>query len=205
MAGIARLDPFYPVVDSADWVERLAGVGVRLVQLRIKKRTRQCIRSEVDRALATCRRTGMQLVVNDHWQIALDAGADFIHLGQGDLDGADLDAIHRRGARLGISTHDEAELGRALRVRPAYVALGPVYRTTLKVMPWAPQGLARVTAWKRRIAPLPLVAIGGITLARAAECHAAGADVLAMVSDITRHAQPIAQARRWLAATRQYL
>ena len=108
----------------------------------------------------------MQLIVNDYWRLALAAGCDFVHLGQADLEGADLQALRRAGVRVGVSTHDEAELERALGLAPDYVALGPIYHTTLKVMPWAPQGLQRIGVWKRRIGALPLVAIGGVTLER---------------------------------------
>jgi thiamine-phosphate pyrophosphorylase len=190
----------YPIVDSADWVRRLAPLGVRLVQLRMKDRAPAQLAHEIAAALALCRAAGMQLVVNDHWQQALELGCDFVHLGQGDLEGADLGALRRAGVRLGVSTHDEAELERALSLAPDYVALGPVYHTTLKVMPWAPQGLARVAEWKRRVGALPLIAIGGITLARLPEVFAAGADVAAVVSDIVAAADPEAQARRWLRA-----
>ena len=100
--------------------------------------------------------------------------------------------------RLGISTHDEHELERALALAPDYVALGPIYHTTLKVMPWAPQGLARLGQWKRRVGALPLVAIGGVTLARLPEVFAAGADVAAVVSDILGAQDPPARARQWL-------
>ena len=142
---------------------------------------------------------GIQLVVNDYWQQALDLGCDFVHLGQEDLAAADVTALRRAGVRLGVSTHDEAELERALAMQPDYIALGPVYHTTLKVMPWQPQGLARVGEWKRRIGALPLVAIGGITVARLPEVFAAGADVAAVVSDIVAATDPEGQARRWLS------
>lgn len=199
---MSRLDPFYPVVDSAAWVQRLLPLGVKLVQLRIKEAPSPRLRAQIDDALAACRAHGAQLVVNDHWQLALEAGTDFVHLGQEDLDEADLSALRRRGLRIGISTHDEAELERALALAPDYVALGPVYPTTLKVMPWAPQGLGRLRQWKQAVDALPLVAIGGITLERAAGCFAAGADCVAMVSDITGHPQPEARTRAWLRATR---
>ena len=199
---MSRLDPFYPVVDSAAWVQRLLPLGVKLVQLRIKDATQAQLQTEIHAALAACRAHAAQLVVNDHWQLALDAGADFVHLGQEDLDGADLPALRRRGVRLGLSTHSDAELERALAQAPDYIALGPVYPTTLKRMPWPPQGLPRIGEWKRRIGPLPLVAIGGITLQRAQGCFDAGADAVAMVSDITRHKDPDARTRDWLRATR---
>ena len=199
---IWRLDPFYPVVDSVDWVERLVRQGTKLVQLRIKDRDDETVMPAIRAALATCRTHGADLVVNDYWRAAIAAGADFLHLGQGDLDTADLAAIRSAGLKLGISTHDHAELARALACGPDYVALGPIYPTTLKVMPFAPQGLERIGEWKKLIGKLPLVAIGGITLERAAGCLAAGADATAMVSDVTRHPDPDARIQAWLTATR---
>ncbi len=195
-----NLPRVYPIVDSAAWVQRLAPLGVRLVQLRIKDAPPALLRAEIRAARAHCGARGMQLVVNDYWQLALEEGCDFVHLGQGDLAGADLAALRRAGVRLGISTHDHAELERALALTPDYVALGPVYPTLLKVMPWAPQGLTRVSEWKRRIGALPLVAIGGLTAERLAGVFAAGADVAAVVTDIVRHAQPETRTREWLAA-----
>lgn len=189
----------YPIVDSAAWVERLAPSGVRLLQLRMKERPQVWLAAEIARARARCEAHGIQLVVNDYWQLALDAGCDYVHLGQGDLDQADMPALRRAGVRVGISTHDEAELERALALAPEYVALGPIYPTTLKVMPWAPQGLSRIAEWKRHLGEVALVAIGGVTLARLADVLAAGADVAAVVSDIVAAADPPARTREWLA------
>jgi thiamine-phosphate pyrophosphorylase len=195
-----NLPRVYPIIDRAAWVQRLAPAGVRLLQLRIKERPLAWAAEEIRQALLLCRAHGIQLIVNDYWQLALEAGCDFVHLGQGDLDTADLAALRRGEVRLGVSTHDEAELERALALRPDYVALGPIYPTTLKVMPFAPQGLARIGEWKRRIGDLPLVAIGGVTLARLPEVLSAGADVAAVVSDILAAADPGTQARRWVEA-----
>ncbi|WP_448954498.1 thiamine phosphate synthase [Labrys neptuniae] len=199
---IWQLDPFYPVVDSVEWVERLVRQGTKLIQLRIKERDDETALPDISAALAICRAHGADLVVNDYWRAAIAAGADWLHLGQSDLDTADLAAIRAAGLKLGISTHDHAELARALACEPDYVALGPIYPTTLKVMPFAPQGVERIGEWKRAIGGLPLIAIGGITLERAPACLAAGADVIAMVSDITRHPEPDARTQAWLAATR---
>ncbi|MEO7067644.1 MAG: thiamine phosphate synthase [Rhodanobacter sp.] len=198
---MSHFPSFYPVVDSAGWVRFLAPLGVKLVQLRIKTLAPELIRHEVRAALAICHSQHVQLAVNDHWQIALDEGADFIHLGQQDVVDADLKAIRARGVKLGISTHDHAELDTALALAPDYVALGPIYPTTLKKMPWSPQGLSRLSEWKRLVGKLPLVAIGGITLERATGCFDAGADCVAMVSDVTRHADPAARVTDWVAAT----
>ena len=193
-----KLPRVYPIVDSAAWVARLASLGVRLVQLRIKQQPPAVVCAEIAAARACCLAAGAQLIVNDYWQAALEAGCDFVHLGQGDLDGADLVALRRAGVRLGISTHDESELERALGLAPDYVALGPIYPTLLKVMPWAPQGLARIGVWKRRVGALPLVAIGGVTLERLPHVLAAGADVAAVVTDIVRAAQPEERMQQWL-------
>ena len=197
------LDPFYPIVDSASWVGRLVAVGARLIQLRVKDRAEQEVRAETRAGLAVCAQGRAQLVVNDYWEIALDEGADFIHLGQGDLDGADMKRIRGRGLRVGISTHDHAELDRALALDPDYVALGPIYPTILKAMAFAPQGLARIGEWRRLVGQRPLVAIGGVTLERAPLCLAAGADCAAVVTDITLNADPEGRAKAWLAATRR--
>jgi thiamine-phosphate pyrophosphorylase len=188
----------YPIVDSADWVRRLASSGVRVVQLRIKDAAPAQLRAEIRRAREACAAAAMQLVVNDHWQLALDEGCDFVHLGQADLDNADVAALRRGGVRLGVSTHADGELERALRLQPDYVALGPIYPTLLKVMPWAPQGLARITEWKARVGVVPLVAIGGLTLERLPGVFAAGADAAAVVTDIVRNPNPEARARAWL-------
>jgi thiamine-phosphate pyrophosphorylase len=199
---LSGLDRFYPIVDSAAWVGRLVGAGARLIQLRIKDRPEPQISSEIREALAICRKAGAQLVVNDYWRLAIEFIADYVHLGQGDLGGADMKAIRAAGISVGISTHDEAELQRALALRPDYVALGPIYPTILKAMAFAPQGLPRVGEWKRRVGALPLVAIGGLNVERGKACLAAGADIVSVVTDITLNPDPEGRTREWIAATR---
>ncbi|HBB81823.1 MAG TPA: thiamine phosphate synthase [Sulfitobacter sp.] len=195
------LPRFYPVFDSAAWVARAVPLGVRLVQLRIKDAPEEVWRSEITTALDLCRQHSAQLVVNDHWEMAIELGADWLHLGQEDLDVADIPAIRRAGLKLGLSTHDHAELDRALALAPNYIALGPVYPTILKKMKWTEQGLDRLTEWKARIGDIPLCAIGGMSVARAPGAFAAGADTVAAVTDITLHANPEARMREWLEVT----
>ena len=196
------LDRFYPIFDDVSWLARMLPLGVRLVQLRLKDRSEADLRQQIAQARDLCRLHGAVLVVNDHWQLAIETGCDFLHLGQEDLDTADLPAIRRAGLRLGISTHDHAELDRALALAPDYIALGPVYPTILKQMKWQQQGLERLTEWKRLVGDIPLVAIGGMSVARAAGAFAAGADIVAAVTDITLNPDPEARATEWLGATR---
>lgn len=196
-----KLDPFYLIVDSADWIARLVPLGVKLVQLRVKDRSEADLRHEIRRALAICAEHRCQLIVNDYWQLAIEEGCDFVHLGQEDLETADLAAIRAAGVKLGLSTHDEAELQTALAAQPDYVALGPVYATILKQMKWAPQGLPRLRAWRSEIGDLPLVAIGGLNIDRIDGVFAHGADSAAVVTDITRNADPEQRTRQWLTAT----
>jgi thiamine-phosphate pyrophosphorylase len=195
-----ELPRVYPIVPHAQWVGRLLPLGVRLVQLRVKDRPTQEIHGEIRTAKDLCARAGAQLVVNDFWQLALAEECDFVHLGQGDLDTADVAGLRRAGVRIGISTHDHAELERALSLAPDYIALGPVYPTLLKVMPWPPRGLERVTEWKRQIGAIPLVAIGGLTVARLQGVFAAGADAAAVVTDIVGSSDPESRTREWIAA-----
>jgi thiamine-phosphate pyrophosphorylase len=194
-----ELPRVYPIVDSAVWVRRLLAVGVRMLQLRIKERSAAELRDEIREARGLCERIGAQLIVNDYWELAVAEGCDFVHLGQGDLDTADVPALRQAGVRIGVSTHSHEELERALALAPDYVALGPVYPTVLKVMPWAPQGLERITEWKRRVGDIPLVAIGGLTVERLPGVFGAGADVAAVVNDIVSNKDPEARAREWLA------
>ncbi|WP_444666259.1 thiamine phosphate synthase [Cereibacter changlensis] len=194
------LPRFYPIFDSADWLARALPLGVKLVQLRVKDHPEAETRAEIRTGLALARKHGAALVVNDHWRIAIEEGADWLHLGQEDLDTADLPAIRRAKLRLGVSTHDEAELARALALKPDYVALGPVYPTILKQMKWHQQGLERLSEWKAKIGAIPLIAIGGMSVERAAGAFAAGADVVSAVTDITLHTDPEARMRAWLAA-----
>ncbi len=199
-----KLDPFYLIVDSADWIERLVPLGVKLVQLRKKDGTEAELRAEIRRAKAICADHACQLIVNDHWRLAIDEGCDFVHLGQEDLVIADLPAIRAAGLKLGLSTHDGAELATALAASPDYVALGPVWPTILKTMKWAPQGLDRLRDWKARIGDLPLVGIGGINIDRIDDVFAHGANSAAVVTDITLNTDPEARVRQWIEKTAQW-
>ncbi|QOL12959.1 thiamine phosphate synthase [Dickeya dianthicola] len=190
----ARLG-LYPVVDSVEWIERLLGAGVHTIQLRIKDQPADQAEPDIIRAIALGRRYQARLFINDYWQLAVKHQAYGVHLGQEDLDTASLGAIHAAGLRLGVSTHDTAELARAVAISPSYIALGHIFPTQTKTMPSAPQGLVELA---RHIHALdgrfPTVAIGGISIDRAPAVLETGVGGIAVVSAIT-------QAADWRAAT----
>ncbi len=196
---------FYPVVPTAHWVQRLLGWGVRTLQLRIKvaDHSPADIALQVRAAVEAGRKVpGAQVFINDHWQLALAAGAYGVHLGQEDLDTADIEALRSAGLRLGLSTHTPAELARAHAVQPSYLAIGPIYPTTLKVMPYEPVGLERLKLWLPQAAPYPVVAIGGISLERMPGVLACGVDGVAVVGAVTLAADPRLAALVGLKAAR---
>lgn len=197
-----RLDRFYPIFDSAEWMERLVPLGIKLVQLRIKEGSEAEMRAHIRRSQSVCEANDCVLVINDHWQLAIEEGCTFVHLGQEDLDSADVAAIRAAGLRFGLSTHDKAELARAMDHAPDYVALGPIYPTILKKMKWHEQGLERLTTWRDLVGRTPLVAIGGMSVERAKGAFEAGADIVSAVTDITLNEDPEARIRDWLAVTR---
>ncbi|WP_158781644.1 thiamine phosphate synthase [Pantoea sp. BAV 3049] len=188
----------YPVVETVEWIERLLAAGIRTLQLRIKDQTEAAVEQDVAAAIALGRRYRARLFINDYWRLAIKYQAYGVHLGQEDLDTADLDAIHRAGLRLGLSTHDDAELDRALAEQPSYIALGHVFPTQTKEMPSSPQGLEELKRHVSRLKGVSTVAIGGITLQRASSVLATGVGSIAVVSAIT-------QAADWKSATEQLL
>ncbi|WP_313439619.1 thiamine phosphate synthase [Atlantibacter hermannii] len=188
----------YPVVDSVEWIARLLDAGVRTLQLRIKDKSEEDAEGAVIDAIALGYRYQARLFINDYWRLAIKHQAYGVHLGQEDLAGADLEAIHAAGLRLGISTHDDMEIDVALTARPSYVALGHVFPTRTKNMPSSPQGLEQLAAHVQRLGDYPTVAIGGISLDRAPAVLATGVGSIAVVSAIT-------QAADWQSATAQLL
>ena len=196
----ALLHPFYPVVPTLSWIERLVPLGVKTIQLRLKDASQEEIKRQISAGLKICAHHDCTFIINDYWQEAIELKADFIHLGQEDLASANLPAIKKSGLKLGLSTHSHEELDIALAAQPDYVALGPIWETKLKKMKWQPQGLERLKDWVQK-SPVPVVAIGGITLERAPQTYATGAASIAVVTDIVADAQPERRARDWLKCT----
>ena len=189
----------YAVVDSVPWVQRVLDAGVRCVQLRIKDHRRVTLRADIRASVAAARAAGAQLFINDHWQLAIDEGAYGVHLGQEDLETADLGAIQRAGLRLGISTHSYWEVCRAWALQPSYIACGPIHPTRAKAMPWIAQGNHNLAYWCALL-PLPVVAIAGMDPTRATQAMQCGAAGVAVISDITTATSPEARIQELLAA-----
>lgn len=188
----------YPVVDSAQWVERLSKLGVNTLQLRAKQLHGNELENEIKKSIAIAKKYNVRLFINDHWQLAIKHKAYGVHLGQEDLDQADTTVIYNSGLRLGISTHSFYETARAHALRPSYIAIGPVFATTSKDMPWIPRGLEGLAYWQQVLTSYPLVAIGGINNTRARDIRALGINGIAMISAITQAKDPNAVTKELL-------
>ena len=187
----------YAVLPDATWVGRIARAGVPTVQLRFKHPDPAAVEAEVHAAVAAVAGTDSLLFINDHWRVAIAAGAYGVHLGQEDLDtltADEIDTLRTSGLRLGLSTHGYAEMRKAEAVGPSYMALGAVYPTTLKAMATPPQGPARLAAYAHLMAHRPLVAIGGISAEQFPAVAASGVGSVAMVRAITAAPDPEAAA-----------
>lgn len=193
------MERFYPIFDDVSWLEKALPLGVKFTQLRLKNRSLETVTEQLRYGFNMCKEFGAELVVNDFWEVALNEKYDWIHLGQEDLADADMAAIRRSGLKIGISTHDEEELDRALSFSPDYVAFGPIYPTKLKEMQWDPQGLPKIARWKKYLGSTDLVAIGGLTLETGRSALKHGAQSVAVSTDISSHNDPCQRIIDWLA------
>lgn len=184
----------YPVVDSYEVIETLTVThDIKTAQLRIKDP--QCIKleSQIEQVSSLARKNKLQLFINDHWRAAIKYQSYGVHIGQEDLEIANLDQIRNAKLRLGISTHGYYEILKAEAVTPSYIALGHIFPTTTKDMPSKPQGIIRLALYQQLINSMeslgvfiPTVAIGGIDLINAEDVLATGVDSLAVVRAITQ-------------------
>ncbi|MDC0535528.1 bifunctional hydroxymethylpyrimidine kinase/phosphomethylpyrimidine kinase [Francisellaceae bacterium] len=187
---------FYPIVDTSDWVKKLCDWGVKTIQLRIKDQSIENIEQHIKDSIQIAKQNNVKLFINDYWQLAIQHNAYGVHLGQEDIETADLAAINQAGIHLGISTHDYFELVRALQIQPSYIALGPIYHTTSKQMRFMPQGLEKLKLWKKLIGDIPLVAIGGIEFQHMKFLYQAGADGVSVISYVTQSINPKEQVKK---------
>ncbi|SHF43668.1 thiamine phosphate synthase [Vibrio gazogenes] len=189
----------YPVVDDVIWVEKLLRLGVKTIQLRIKNPHQTDLEQQIKQAVLLGKTYQAQVFINDYWQLAIQYQAFGVHLGQGDLPTADIQALRHAGIRLGISTHGYWEILKAQQLRPSYIALGHIFPTTTKQMPSQPQGLARLRLYQQLVdsiaeahhRAIPTVAIGGIDLENAATVLAQGVSSLAVVRAVTQAANTV--------------
>ncbi|ENO1896649.1 thiamine phosphate synthase [Vibrio vulnificus] len=191
---IAQQLGLYPVVDDVSWIEKLLPLGIKTVQLRIKDPNQVDLEQQIVRAIQLGRDYGAQVYINDYWQLAIQYQAYGVHLGQEDLQVADLAALTNAGIALGLSTHGYYELLRIVQLQPSYIALGHIFPTTTKQMPSLPQGLVRLKLYQQlidtipydeSITGVPTVAIGGIDQSNAATVWQCGVSSLAVVRAIT--------------------
>jgi thiamine-phosphate pyrophosphorylase len=193
----AILDPTLLTSSELDLAEALAGSGVELIQYRNKTASsRQFF--EISRQLSSVLGPrGVRLVVNDRPDIAMLAGAGGVHVGQDDLSVEDARAVCGQDRWVGVSTHTLEQLAAADRTSADYIALGPIFPTATKKNPDPVVG-TELLRKARQMTKKPLVAIGGITLERAAEVYRAGADSLAVIRDLICVPNPGVRARQYL-------
>ena len=186
----------YGVMPDADWVKRMVEAEIPTVQLRFKAEDRYKIRKQIKESVKAVEGSKTLLFINDYWEEAIDAEAYGVHLGQEDLETADLDKIREAGLRLGLSTHGYAELAIADRFCPSYIAMGAVFPTNLKKMPTAPQGLGRLYQYAKLMSHYPLVAIGGIDQDSIHAVSKSGVGSVAVVRAITQAKDPKAAVKQ---------
>ncbi len=180
----------YPVVDSADWISKLLPLGITTIQLRIKNLSGFALEKEIQKAIQIANAYNARLFINDYWEYAIKYNAYGVHLGQEDLKDADMMALHTANIRLGISTHSYYEVARAHTFQPSYIAFGPIYHTTSKIMPFAPQGITKLQYFNELL-DYPLVAIGGINEKNLTHVQNTGVSGIAMISAITAKKDPL--------------
>jgi hydroxymethylpyrimidine kinase / phosphomethylpyrimidine kinase / thiamine-phosphate diphosphorylase len=176
---------FYPTAH----VPRLDRGIQPCIQLRVKNLSAPALEQEIKQSLHYAAQAGALLFINDYWELAIALGAKAVHLGQEDIEQADIDKIREAGLYLGVSTHCYYEVARAHALNPSYMACGPIYETTSKIMRFHPQGLDQLYRFQRTLS-YPLVAIGGITLERLPQVVKMGVEGVAVISAITQAKDP---------------
>jgi len=180
----------YPVVDSIEWLERLLPLGLEVIQLRLKNKTNDELIDLIKQAVTLSEKYPTRLFINDYWQLAIEHKAYGVHIGQEDIQGADLAKIQASGLRLGISTHGCYEFLLAQQLQPSYLAIGAIYPTKTKDMTGQIQGLDTLENTLKLAKDIPVVAIGGINHQRANDVWQTGVDSIAVVTAITEAENP---------------
>ena len=174
----------YPLVDRADKLKILYELGITTAQLRVKDLKERALEDEIAKAVKISEHYKVRLFINDYWELAIKHNAYGIHLGQEDLETANLEAIHQASIRLGVSTHTTKEIEMALEIEPSYLAIGPIFETTSKKVNYETVGVKELTNWSKNV-HYPIVAIGGINLSNIEEIIAIkNVDGIAMISEL---------------------
>jgi thiamine-phosphate pyrophosphorylase len=191
------LDAALLTVPETECAEKLAAAGVRLIQYRNKRASARELFESSQRLAALLIPQGVTFVVNDRADIALAAGASGVHVGQEDLGVEAARSVIGAGKLLGVSTHNHQQFKDAAATSADYIAVGPVFSTSTKANPDPVVGIELIRE-VRSLTDKPIVAIGGITLERAAEVIRAGADSVAVISDILLVPDPGVRARQYI-------
>ncbi len=174
----------YPIVDRADKLKPLYDCGITTAQLRIKDMEGKALEAEIIEGIRISKSYNARFFVNDYWRLAIKHGAYGVHLGQEDIQEADIETIYDAGLRLGISSHTPKEIEIALSFEPSYLAIGPIFEPISKKMAYENVGLERLKQWAAHV-DYPIVAIGGITQENIADVAATkAASGIAMISAV---------------------
>lgn len=174
----------YPVVDRAYKLKPLYEVGITTAQLRVKDMSGDTLENEVIEAIKISEAYDARFFLNDFWELGIKHKAYGIHLGQEDIQEAEVEAIFDAGIRLGISTHTTNEIQIAMAFEPSYLAIGPIFETTSKNMVYNPVGIEDLKRWAMDV-DYPIVAIGGINIHNIKEVALTkAANGIAMISDV---------------------
>lgn len=185
----------YPVVDRAYKLKPLYEAGITTAQLRTKdKFTGQALEDEVIEAIKISEEFNARFFLNDFWELGIKHKAYGIHLGQEDIQEADIQAMMRAGIRLGISSHTPNEIVTALGFEPSYLAIGPIYEPISKKLVYDTVGTEDLKSWAKKV-DYPIVAIGGITIENIKNvAQTKAASGIAMISDVLENGE-ISKAR----------
>ncbi len=192
----------YPVVDSSELVEIAFQNGANIVQLRIKDCEKDFLQKEIEKSVQIAKKYhNCKFFVNDEWELAIKCGAHGVHLGQEDVKNLlpeNIEKIYKAGLMLGISTHDWNEINYALKFNPSYLAIGPIFPTKSKNLPYECHGVEGFKKIRKELKDYSLVAIAGINLENGRELIEAGVDGIAVMSDITKNSSPANRVREWV-------
>lgn len=202
------LPRFYPITDvrlsglsHAEQVERLAAGGATLIQLREKTASPREFYTAALEAMNVARSLNVRIIINDRVDIAIAVNADGVHVGQEDVPPDHARRLLGESRIVGFSTHGLKQAVEADGLPIDYIAIGPVFQTSTKENPDAVVGLEAIAATRRQTSK-PLVAIGGITFSRAASVIEAGADSVAVISDLFSTGDISGRAREFIDRTR---